>query len=297
MKTLLGSKSTCWLFGEVKRTEIKKKTFDWVQLERKSDFNMEQKQRRASNSPYKFVPPQNSSTRTTNTPSTVSHPAAQRDKQKKDTTAERFPKTTETFVKGSFNPIEIESFIDTHCHLDMILNNGMKTFDELDDIRTNFFGSKFDGCVNVCCFPDGFDYCVQLQARFPYVFGAYGVHPHSANLWNSSVESKLIEQMKHPKSVAWGECGLDFFKNKSPKQIQMQVFERQCELAVTKFNKFSIASNHLSFFPPITISYFTPTTTYKRRHPPLLRISHPSYPKHTSKPPPDYSSHSFLIQF
>ena len=65
------------------------------------------------------------------------------------------------------------------------------------------------------------------------LFATAGVHPHLAREFNSDVESVLAELHHKDQVVAVGECGLDYFRDFSPRSDQRQAFERQLELAVT----------------------------------------------------------------
>jgi TatD DNase family protein len=68
--------------------------------------------------------------------------------------------------------------------------------------------------------------------HFKYYFSK-GVHPHCATDYSDDVHASLVEAMSHPSCVAWGECGLDYFKNDvSTHPIQRAVFARQLTAAV-----------------------------------------------------------------
>ncbi|KAF7299212.1 hypothetical protein MIND_00869900 [Mycena indigotica] len=63
-----------------------------------------------------------------------------------------------------------------------------------------------------------------------------GVHPHEAKHYNDAVEADILEAMKHPRCVGWGEMGLDYHYDNSPREIQQEVFARQLRQAV-RLNK------------------------------------------------------------
>ncbi|KAF7369195.1 hypothetical protein MVEN_00246900 [Mycena venus] len=63
-----------------------------------------------------------------------------------------------------------------------------------------------------------------------------GVHPHEAKLYTDAVEADIIEAMAHPRCVGWGEMGLDYHYDNSPRPIQQEVFARQLRCAV-RLNK------------------------------------------------------------
>lgn len=66
----------------------------------------------------------------------------------------------------------------------------------------------------------------------PDVSCALGVHPHDAASWQAGDERRLRELLAHPKAVAVGECGLDFYYDHSPRDVQERVFRAQIEIAL-----------------------------------------------------------------
>jgi TatD DNase family protein len=63
------------------------------------------------------------------------------------------------------------------------------------------------------------------------LFATAGVHPHHASDLDAATLSALAELARIPEVVAVGECGLDYFRNLSPRAAQQQAFHRQLELA------------------------------------------------------------------
>lgn len=67
-------------------------------------------------------------------------------------------------------------------------------------------------------------------------YATVGVHPHEANAFadgaGPSVVTELRAMLSDPLAVAVGECGLDYFRNLSPVQVQREAFEAQVQLAV-----------------------------------------------------------------
>ncbi len=68
----------------------------------------------------------------------------------------------------------------------------------------------------------------------PTVFGALGIHPHDAELFTPEVEQSLRAGLDHPRIVAAGEMGLDYYYDNAPRDIQKKVFRRQLEIAEEK---------------------------------------------------------------
>lgn len=72
---------------------------------------------------------------------------------------------------------------------------------------------------------------IQLAEAFDDMYATVGVHPHGAKDYNDEAEKILRELAQHPKVVAIGETGLDFYRNLSPRPKQEEAFRRQIRLA------------------------------------------------------------------
>lgn len=72
---------------------------------------------------------------------------------------------------------------------------------------------------------------IQLAERFPEVFATVGLHPHDAAGWGADACAQLESLAKHPKVVAIGECGLDYYRDVSPRDAQREAFRGQMNLA------------------------------------------------------------------
>ena len=71
------------------------------------------------------------------------------------------------------------------------------------------------------------------QPENPRIWASVGVHPYEASLANEATDAQMLQWARHPKMIAWGEIGLDYFYDHSPRDIQKAVFQRQMELAKT----------------------------------------------------------------
>jgi TatD DNase family protein len=77
----------------------------------------------------------------------------------------------------------------------------------------------------------------QLDAAMPYVeahdwiYTTVGVHPHEAKELTRAHLDTLARLARHPKVIAWGEIGLDYYYDHSPRDVQRRVFREQMELA------------------------------------------------------------------
>ncbi|XP_053492910.1 putative deoxyribonuclease TATDN2 isoform X2 [Ictalurus furcatus] len=129
-------------------------------------------------------------------------------------------------------------FIDTHCHLDMLYGK-LGFYGNFWSFREKYsrsFPAEFHGCITDFCNPR----ITQKEAIWErlieeeYVWGAFGCHPHFAKEYNSVHEQSIMRAMRHPKTVAFGEIGLDYsHKNSANPSTQKEVFERQLRLAVS----------------------------------------------------------------
>lgn len=70
-----------------------------------------------------------------------------------------------------------------------------------------------------------------LAAAHSEVFYTVGLHPHDAAQANEEVWAEM-ENLARQGAVAWGECGLDFYRDRSPRPLQREAFARQIELAL-----------------------------------------------------------------
>jgi len=106
------------------------------------------------------------------------------------------------------------------------------------EIKSSFrYPANYEGCISIFCDPGAlspsFGLWQDLLNGPDNVYGAFGIHPHHANYYTDQVEERIKECLKHPRAVAWGECGLDFYKDISKREAQMEAFARQIQCAVS----------------------------------------------------------------
>ena len=119
-------------------------------------------------------------------------------------------------------------FVDSHAHLD-----GHKYDSDRNEVlaRAAQAGVTTVVCIGNSDTPDGFDCAIKLAEQYPNVYATVGIHPHEAKLGNEDLYERLSELAQHPRIIGWGEIGLDFHYDHSPREIQRAVFIRQMELA------------------------------------------------------------------
>ncbi len=116
--------------------------------------------------------------------------------------------------------------IDSHCHLDF------PHFDEdRDEVLARAVGVGLTALVNPGTDLESSQRAVALTERYDYVYAAVGVHPHDASALRRETLSELRQLASHPKVVAIGEIGLDYYRDLSPRGQQRAAFEAQLALA------------------------------------------------------------------
>ncbi len=121
-------------------------------------------------------------------------------------------------------------FIDSHCHIDG------EAFDaDRDEVVARAREAGVKAMLNIGTgnpHGDDFKKAVAVAERYENVFASVGVHPHDAKEYDDKAENHLIELVKSsPKIIAWGEIGLDFYYDHSPRDVQTEVFRRQIRTA------------------------------------------------------------------
>ncbi len=76
-----------------------------------------------------------------------------------------------------------------------------------------------------------FERALELGRNNASIYSATGVHPHDARFYDDHVESLIKKLLAGERVVAWGEIGLDFHYDNSPRDVQMDAFRRQLRAA------------------------------------------------------------------
>lgn len=129
--------------------------------------------------------------------------------------------------KEKIIPLAPLPIIETHFHLDYL-----KALSQ-DEIVKKSKEYNVEKMITISVEPDNFDAVMDLTAKYPEVFGTQGIHPHDASLFTEETLEKVkTNTLKNPKIVAIGEIGLDYFYTKSPREKQLECFDRYLELAI-----------------------------------------------------------------
>jgi TatD DNase family protein len=79
--------------------------------------------------------------------------------------------------------------------------------------------------------PEKLDCAIPFAEQHDWIYATIGVHPHEAKDVTPQHLEELAKLAKHSRVIAWGEIGLDYFYDHSPRDVQQRVFQQQMELA------------------------------------------------------------------
>jgi TatD DNase family protein len=119
-------------------------------------------------------------------------------------------------------------FIDSHAHLD-----GKQFDSDREQVLTR---ARAAGVAVMVAIGNGdgpphLDAGVRLAEKHDFIYATVGIHPHEARLADDASYAEMERLAHHPKVIAWGEIGLDYYYDHSPRETQKEVFARQMELA------------------------------------------------------------------
>lgn len=119
--------------------------------------------------------------------------------------------------------------IDSHAHLEM---------SQFDEDRAAMLGrARAAGVETLLAIGSGTSPAERLDAAIPFaeqydwIYATVGIHPHDAAVATDEHFARLDELGCHPRVIAWGEMGLDYYYDHSPKDVQQRVFRRQLQQA------------------------------------------------------------------
>lgn len=116
-------------------------------------------------------------------------------------------------------------FIDSHCHLEYegLVEDQQGVLD-----RARAAGIK--GFLNISTRQSEWDRVVGTAARIPDVWASVGIHPHEADQHADLGEAALLEATRHPKVIGIGETGLDYYYDKSDREVQQALFRTHIQV-------------------------------------------------------------------
>ena len=120
-------------------------------------------------------------------------------------------------------------FIDSHAHIES---------EDFDGDRTAMINRAREAGVEIIVAVGNGDVAKDSHAaahriadKYDFIYTTVGVHPHEARLLDEALYARLEELAAHPKVIAWGEIGLDYHYDHSPRDAQREAFRKQLRMA------------------------------------------------------------------
>ena len=118
---------------------------------------------------------------------------------------------------------------DTHCHI------ASEAFDDdradvIDRMRQSGV-CRANVVADPCEEEPNQDKVFAIVEAHDFLCASIGAHPHNASRYDDAAEGIILSLLKHPKCALLGEIGLDYHYDLSPRDVQLQVFDRQLDLA------------------------------------------------------------------
>ena len=119
--------------------------------------------------------------------------------------------------------------VDSHAHLD-----APDYLNDLEAVLHRAEKEHLGAILTIGCLNEDLEAApklLRLVESKPYLYAAFGVHPHDARFFSDEMEVRLGQLLQHPKVIGLGEVGLDHYYDNSPQEVQKEVFCEQLRLA------------------------------------------------------------------
>jgi TatD DNase family protein len=120
-------------------------------------------------------------------------------------------------------------YIDSHAHIES---------EDFDGDRSAMIARALDAGIEIIVAigngdvsKDSHTAAFRLAEKYDFIYTTVGVHPHEASLLDDQLYGRLAEFAAHPKVIAWGEIGLDYHYDNSPRDVQRAAFIKQLQMA------------------------------------------------------------------
>jgi TatD DNase family protein len=120
-------------------------------------------------------------------------------------------------------------FVDSHAHID-----GQEFDTDREEVIERAHAAGVSLILNVGTgdpHSGALERAVELGRQHASIYTAIGTHPHDARLYDDQAQEKIKNLIQNERVIAWGEIGLDFHYDNSPRDVQVQVFKRQLRAA------------------------------------------------------------------
>jgi len=115
---------------------------------------------------------------------------------------------------------------DSHCHLDFSSFDG-----DRNEVLQRASHTGIRRLLNPGLDLDSSRRILELVETYPQLYAAVGIHPNEGSGWKSAALPGLHRLAQHPKTVAVGEIGLDYYREETPRETQRELFQYQLDLA------------------------------------------------------------------
>src|SRR5919202_3798337 len=121
-------------------------------------------------------------------------------------------------------------FVDSHAHID-----GPEYDADRDEVVARARAAGVRAILDVGTgdpHSGSLERAVAVAESYEGVYAAAGVHPHDARLFDKSAAERIRQLVRQiPRVIAWGEIGLDYHYDHSPRDVQREVFAAQLRMA------------------------------------------------------------------
>ena len=115
---------------------------------------------------------------------------------------------------------------DTHAHY-----NDDQFLEDREEIFASFKEAGIGRVCNIASDIESLQECLDLSGRYPFMYCALGIHPSDCGPMTEEVLETIRKGLRHPKAVAVGEIGLDYYWDDVDREVQRYWFRRQLDLA------------------------------------------------------------------
>ncbi|WP_396589097.1 TatD family hydrolase [Bermanella sp. R86510] len=123
-------------------------------------------------------------------------------------------------------PVFEHPIIETHCHLDYLKEHDLTTTVSMAQEK------GVEKIITIAVSADNLATVMDIAINGPdCVYGTQGIHPHQAAEFTPSVEQTIRDNATHERILAVGEIGLDFFYDHAERDVQLNAFRRQLQIA------------------------------------------------------------------
>ncbi len=125
-------------------------------------------------------------------------------------------------------PVFQTPIYETHCHLDRLKQAPLPAL--LQQAET----AGVERILTIAVEPEDQQTVLDLADAYPQVFATQGIHPHDAEKMDAAVLEQMCQSLAHPKVLAVGEIGLDYYYDHADRAVQRQVFSTQLARAAER---------------------------------------------------------------